>query len=62
MGAKELPPWEGFVRTMMGRERKRLPVYEFQVKQVDGNYISIQAFGTDDIGSKLPLIGEDMTD
>ena len=37
---------------MTGRQRKRLPVYEFQVKQVDGNYVTIQAFGTDDIGSK----------
>lgn len=52
MGATELPCWEGFVRTMTGRQKKRLPVYQFQVKQVDGNYITIQAFGTDDIGSK----------
>ena len=52
IGAKVLPPWEGWVRTMTGRVKKKLPMYEFTIKQTDGNYVMLRAFGTDYVGSK----------
>ena len=52
LGAKELPLWEGWVRTMTGRVKKKLPQYEFSIKQTDGNFAKLRAFGTDYVGSK----------
>ena len=52
LGAKVLPTWQGWVRTMNGRKWQKLPVYELSVKQNCGNFITLRAFGTDSIGKK----------
>ena len=55
--AKKVSTWLGYVQTMNGRVQRSLDVYEFSVRQIDGNYIKIQAFGTDTIGQKPSIEG-----
>ena len=52
LGAKVLPTWQGWVRTMTGRKWQKLPVYELSIKQTCGNFITLRAFGTDYVGKK----------
>ena len=47
--AKRLDDWYGWVKTINGAEERTLAVYEITIKKVEGNFVTILCYGTDEI-------------